>query len=100
MKQQTEFIAKMKSELDEINKQIDKLSKKVENAGDAARAKIKSNLRTLRDHAAKLNKQLDEANNIAESNWDDFKSAFNKSYKELKDIFKQSRQWLSEKIAP
>ncbi len=98
--QKTEFIAKMKRELAEINIQIDKLSEKAGKAGEAGRDEAKSKLQALRDQAAKLNKQLDEANNVAESKWNDFKTGFNKSYSDMKDTFKQSRQWLSEKIAP
>ena len=100
MKLKTEFVTTMKSELAGLDTQIDKLSEKIEKAGDAAKSQAKSKLKTLRDQADKLSKQLDEANNIDESNWDDFKAAFNKSYNEMKDVFKQSRQWLSEKIAP
>lgn len=100
MKLKNEFIAKMKSELTELNIQIEKLAEKVETAGNAAKADAKSKLKSLRSQADKLNKQLEESNNIDESNWDDFKSLFEKSYSEMKDVLKQSRQWLSEKIAP
>ncbi len=98
--QKAEFIAKKKSELAEINIRIDKLSEKVEKSSGADRDEAKSKLQALREQAAELNKQLDAANNIPESKWDDFKAGFNKSYKEMKDAVKQSRQWLSKKIAP
>jgi small-conductance mechanosensitive channel len=98
--QKAEFVEKMKSELAEINARIDKLSKKAEKAGDATRDEAKSRLQALRDQAAKLNKQLDEANNIVEANWADFKAGVNKSCGDMKDSFKQSRRWLSQKIAP
>lgn len=104
MKQKTEFVAKMKSELTEINTEIEKLSEKIEKVGNTVKTeagtRAKSKLQALRNQAAELNKQLDGADNIAESNWADFKAAFNKSRSELKDVFKQSRQWLSEIIAP
>ena len=98
--QKAEFIAKKKSELAEINIRIDKISEKVEKSSGAAKDEAKSKLQSLRDQAAELNKQLDSANDIPESKWADFKVGFNKSYKEMKDAVKQSRQWLSKKIAP
>lgn len=100
MKLKNEFIANMKSELTALNIQIEKLAEKVETAGNAARADAKSKLKSLRNQADNLNKQLDESNNIDESNWDGFKALAEKSYSEMKDVLKQSRQWLSEKIAP
>ena len=104
MKQKTEFVTKMKSELTEINTEIEKLSEKIEKVGKTvkaeARTQAKSRLQALRDQAAELNRQIDEADNVAESNWVDFKAALKQSRNELKDVFKQSRQWLSEIIAP
>lgn len=100
MKLKDEFIAKMKSELTALNIHIDKLEEKIETAGKAAKSDAKSKLKSLRNQADKLNKKLDESNKIDESNWDDFKSLVEKSYNEMKDVLKQSRQWLSEKIAP
>ena len=104
MKLKVEFVTKKKSELADINTQIDKLAEKLKSASNAVKAEAKSEassrIRALRGQAAKLNKQLDAANNIPESKWADFKSGFNKSYNEMKDAFKQSRRWLSKKIAP
>jgi len=98
--QKTEFVAKMKSELAETNTKIDKLSVKAEKAGEDAKVEAKSKLQALREQAAKLNKQLDAADNVVEADWADFKSGVNKSYNDMKDAFKQSRQWLSKKISP
>ncbi|MHB9138049.1 MAG: sll1863 family stress response protein, partial [Victivallaceae bacterium] len=82
-------VTKMKSELAGINVQIDKLAKKAEKAGDAAKTEAKVKIQTLRDQAAKLSKQLDEANDIAETKWNDFKYGFKKSYVDMKDAFRQ-----------
>ena len=98
--QKAEFVAKMKSELVDVNKEIDKLLEKVEKSTGEVKTEAKAKLQALRDQATKLNKQLDEANNTAVTNWDDFKSGFRKSYADMKNSFKQSRQWMSEKIAP
>jgi Skp family chaperone for outer membrane proteins len=98
--QRAEFVEKMQSESAEINRELERLSAKIEGATDAAKTEAKPKLQALREKAAQLNKQLDEAKNATESTWDSIKSASKKSFEELKDSFQQSRQWLSEKIAP
>ena len=41
-----------------------------------------------------------EVTNATESTWGTIKADFEKAYAGLKDGFAQSRQWLSDKIAP
>ena len=98
--QKTEYVAKMQTQLAELNRDLDKLSAKVDMASDTAKAEAKPKLQALRDQAAKLNTQLDEAKNATESTWGDVKAGFKKGYSELKDGFQQARQWVSDKIAP
>ena len=99
--QKAEFVAAMKDELAEINAQIDKLiADQVSKVGEAVKVEAMTKLQALRAQALVLGKQLDEANNTTKTNWDDFKSGFKKSYSGLKASVKESRQWLSEKIAP
>jgi hypothetical protein len=47
-----------------------------------------------------LSKQLEEGRSATESTWNDVKAGTRKTYDVLKDGFQQSRQWVSEKIAP
>jgi hypothetical protein len=98
--QKAEFTEKMQSKLNEINRGLDRLVAKIEKSNDAVKAEAKPKLDALRDQAAQLNKQLDEAKNATESTWDSVKEGTRKSYEALKDGFQQSRQWVSEKIAP
>ncbi len=98
--QKAEFVDKMKSQLAEINRNLDELSAKIENSSDAAKAEAKPKVQGLRDQTAKLNKQLDEARSATESTWNDVKAGFKKGYGELREGFQQARQWLSEKIKP
>ncbi len=98
--QRAEFVAKMQGQLDEINKNLDQLSAKVEKASDAAKAEAQPKLQALRDQVAKLKTQLDEARNATESTWDSIKAGSEKAYDTLKDGFQQARQWVSDKIAP
>jgi chromosome segregation ATPase len=98
--QKAEFVTKMQGQLDEINRELDQLAAKIEKASDTAKAEAKPKLQALRDQTASLTKQLDKAKDATDSTWADVKAGFNKGYSELKDGFQQSRQWVSEKIAP
>jgi chromosome segregation ATPase len=98
--QKAEYTEKMKGELAEINKELDQLSARIENSSDAVKAEARPKLESLREQAARLNLQLDEAKNATESTWESVKSGTRKAYEVLKEGFQQSRQWVSEKIAP
>lgn len=98
--QKAEFTEKMRSQLAEINKDMDALTAKIEKSDDAIKAEAKPRLEALRDQAAKLNVSLDEVGNATESTWETFKSGTRNAYDALAESFQQSREWLSEKIAP
>ena len=98
--QKTEFVAKRESQLNEINRDLDQLSAKIEKSSATAQAEAKPKLQALREKTAQLSKQLDEVKNASESTWDNVKAGSAKAYDELKESFQQARQWLSDKIAP
>jgi chromosome segregation ATPase len=98
--QKDEFTAKMQGQLTEINNGLDQLAAKIEKSSDAVKAEAKPKLQALRDEAAELNKQLDGVKNSTESTWDSVKAGTRKAYDALKDGFQQSRQWVSDKVAP
>lgn len=98
--QKAEFVAKMRDQLDTLDKHLDQLSAKIESSSDAVKADAKPKLQALRDQAAQLNRQLEEARNATGSTWDSVKASSQKAFDSLKDGFQQSRQWVSDKIAP
>ena len=98
--QKADFVARMQGQLDALNKDIDTLSVKIENSSDAVKADAKPKLQALRDHAAQMNQQLADAKNATASTWDSVKASSAKAYNVLKDDFQQSRQWVSDKVAP
>ena len=98
--QKNEFTEKMHSQLAEINRELDQLAAKIENSSDKVKAEARPKLQVLRDQAAQLNIQLDDVKNATESTWESVKAGSRKTYEALKDGFQQSRQWVSEKIAP
>ncbi len=98
--QKDEFVKTMQGQLDNLNRDLDQLSAKIDSSSDAVKAEAKPKLQALRDQATQLNKQLDEAKNATESTWDTVKSGFATAYQSTKDGFQQARQWVSDKIAP
>ena len=98
--QKDEFTETMKRQLAAINQDLDALEAKIKNSSDAAKAEAEPKLQALREKADQLSKQLDEAGNATESTWDSVKASSKKAYGDLKDGFNQSRQWVSDKIAP
>jgi alpha-L-fucosidase len=98
--QKTEFVMAMHTQLADLNKGLDELSVKIEKSSEAVQAEAKPKLAVLREQAAKLNKQLDEASNATLSTWSVIKADTEKAYASLKDGLAQSRQAVSDKIAP
>ena len=98
--QKAEFTAKMQSQLEAINKDLDQLAVKIEKSSASAKAEARPKLQALREQAEQLGRQLDEARNATESTWESVKAGSKKAYNELKDGFNQARQWVSDKIAP
>ena len=98
--QKAEFTDKMQSQLTVINQDLDQLAAKIEKSSDAVKAEAKPKLQALRDQTAQLTKQLDQARNATESTWDNVKAGSRKAYDDLKNGFYQTRQWVSDKIAP
>ena len=98
--QKSAFVETMQAQLASLNRDLDELSAKIERSSDTAKAEAKPKLQALRDQAEKLNQQLDKARNASESTWDDVKAGSKKAYAELKDTFQQTRQWVSDKLAP
>ena len=98
--QKTEFVTKTQGQLETLNKDLDQLSTKIESSSDAVKAEARPKLQALRDQSAQLTRQLDDVRNATESTWDSVKATSQKAFDSLKDGFQQSRQWVSDKIAP
>jgi chromosome segregation ATPase len=98
--QKAEFVKAMQGQLDTLNKDLDQLSAKIDGSSDAVKAEAKPKLQVLRDQVAQLNQQLADAQNATESTWDSVQAGIQKAYEATKDGFQQTRQWVSDKIAP
>ncbi len=97
--EKTRFVNEMKRELGNIQKELDRLSAKVERSSGAVKVDAKAKLKVVQDQSFQAKRQLEQSENATESSWDDMKSGFYKSYGMLKNSLNQTRQWLSKKIA-
>lgn len=98
--QKTEFIEHMEGQLAELKRDLDQFAARVEKSSDAAKAEAQAKLEALRKQEVELNRQLDEVRNATESTWESVKRGSRDAYDSLKEGFQQSRQWMSDKIAP
>jgi chromosome segregation ATPase len=98
--QKAQFVKAMQDQMTALDQDLDKLTAKIDGSSDEIKAEAKPKLQTLRDQAASLNQQLADAQNATESTWDSVKTGSQKAYAALQNSFMESRQWLSDKIAP
>ena len=98
--QKDDFVKQMQIQLTALNKDLDTLSAKIDSSSDTVKAEARPKLQALRDQAGQLNKQLDDVKGATESTWDDVKAGTKKAFASLKDGFQNTRQWVSDKIAP
>ena len=98
--QKAEFTEAMSRQVAAINAKLDLLADRIEKSSEAAKAEAKPKLQALREQVAALNTKLDDVKNATESTWDKVKIDTKKAADGINDAFQESRQWLSEKIAP
>ena len=84
--QKSEFAEKMRSQLAEINKDLDQIAANIEKASDEVKADAKPRLQAMREQTARLNVQLDEVKNATEATWETVKSGTRNAYAALKRV--------------
>ena len=97
--QKAQFAENLEARVTALDKELDLLSTRIEQANDEFKAQAKPKLQALRDQTAQLKTQLDQVKNANESTWDSVKSSAEKAYEGLKDGVREARQWVSDKIA-
>ncbi len=98
--QKAEYTKSMSDQLAEIDRDLEQLGAKIEKSSDAVRAETKVKYQALRDQESMLKRKLEEAGDATETTWEAVKTSTKTAFDALKENFQQSRQWLSEKIAP
>jgi len=98
--QKEAYIASLERRLAALNQNIDELSTRVENSSLAVQEEARPRIAELRTQSGLLHTQLENVKDSSASTWENVKSAASTAYDELKVGFNNTREWVSEKIAP
>ena len=91
MKERDDWVSKMKSELNDVNAEIERLAK-----DGSAEAKAKSE--TLRDKSKNLNVEIEKAQNATAETCNDIKASSKKALDDVKDGFRDAKDWAADKL--
>src|SRR5687768_14827819 len=91
LKERDDWVSKMKSQLDDMNAEIERLSKE-------GSAEAKSKAETLKEKSKGLNSELEKAQNATAETWEDIKSSSRKAMDDVKGAFSDAKDWAAEKL--
>jgi hypothetical protein len=95
-----EFVAKMKREMLILQEDLDRLTAKVDRSAGAAKADAKARLESVREKFSQTKALLAQTESATESTWNGATGGFRQAYVALRNSVDETRQWLSDKIAP
>lgn len=98
--QKEALIKNLEVQIAAIDKSIDELSTKIEESSSAVQTEAQPWIANLRAQSKVLHKQLDGLKGASESTWESVKKATSNAYSDVKTGLVNTREWLSEKIAP
>ena len=82
-----EYVAEMKTQLDAWSKEIDALQERGHEIKEDAKVKYQEQLVALRAKREEGEKKLQEMQDVAESNWEQFKAESDHVWEAFKDSF-------------
>jgi predicted nucleic acid-binding Zn-ribbon protein len=94
MTKRDEYVAKMKSQLDDMNTQLDKLAAKSKSATEEMQAKYKQEMADLRAQSGKANAKLDDMRKAGEDAWENMIAEMDK----IGDAFKHSYNYFKSQF--
>lgn len=94
MSKRDQYVAKMKSQLDDMNEQLDKLEAKSKGAKEELRAKYKQEMADLRAKSDVAIAKLDEIKHAGEDSWDDLVNEMEK----IGNAFKHSYSYFKSQL--
>ena len=95
-----DLVAALKAQETAIKANIEQLSARIDKSTAAAKTANQPKLEQLRDQADQLKARISDIEKSNSTTWNNVKTESAKAYTALVDTVTQSRQWLSEKIAP
>jgi hypothetical protein len=93
-----ELVNKMKRELDDMEKELDRLSERIEHSKAEASTEAKARHDASRQRWAEAKKRLAEVEAATESSWNQVKDGFASAYGAVKESLSATRQWMREKL--
>lgn len=94
MTKRDEYVAKMKSQLDDMNAQLDKLAAKSKTAKKEMQVKYKQEMADLRAQSGKASAKLDDLKNAGEDAWESMVAEMDK----IGDAFKHSYNYFKSQF--
>jgi predicted nucleic acid-binding Zn-ribbon protein len=94
MTKRDEYVAEMKSQLDDMNAQLDKLAVKSKNAKQEMQDKYKQELADLRAQSKQVSAKLDDIRNAGEDAWENMVAELDK----IGDAFKHSYNYFKSQF--
>jgi len=82
-KKKDDYVAKMKSQVEKVNAEIDNLEKKSEKASSDIKAEYQDQLKKARAAQKKLQKNMDELGKASEETWENIKDEVEHAWKAL-----------------
>jgi cytochrome c556 len=98
--EKNEFIFAVQNQLTNLNQNVSQLSAKIDSASASIQIEAKPKMQSLRDKFSILNQRLADTQNASEATWDRLKADTQEAYDAVEQGVRDSRQWVSEKIAP
>jgi polyhydroxyalkanoate synthesis regulator phasin len=98
--QRANYIAALRLKVDALKRRLEALSDSIEKSSDIVKADSRPRMAALRERLAQLERQVQAAQEAAPDTWDRVKADVRKTYGEVKEGFRDARQWASDKLAP
>jgi predicted nucleic acid-binding Zn-ribbon protein len=94
MTKRDQYVAKIKSQIDDMNAQLDKLAAKSKSAKKEMQAKYKQEMADLRAQSSKASAKLDELKNAGDDAWESMVAEMDK----IGDAFKHSYNYFKSQF--
>jgi prefoldin subunit 5 len=92
IEQKNEFVSGLKSELNELDKDIAVMKAKASTKTDEASKDIKLQIESLEKKRAELNVQIDKLSSASKSAWTELRSGVQSAFKEMKTSFNKATE--------
>ena len=96
IEQKNEFMAGLKNELSELDKDIAFMKTKASSKKDEASKDIKLQLESLEKKRAELNLKIDRLSSATKSAWSELRSGVQSAFKEMKTSFNKATEKFNE----